>query len=231
MFDKFRFRRTQPKTDNPKNPRFAPGWLSQQQRTTLRLLGTALFGSLALNGYQMKLREDIATAPPQVFAALYDSDMTTMRVVRADDLKSDEFEAAAKSEVRRLIYRLRRVDSADQVQEAIGLLSCNVTGTAAQKAARYIDRGPTMDMVKRNARRILNERGINAGRRPGESRSVEKMWMSATWTENLEDAARHSTSTPSGEFLVQRFNDVSPQIRDCNPLGIMITDYELFINE
>jgi hypothetical protein len=228
MFEKLRIRRTQPLPSNPTAPRFAPGWLAQQQRGTLRMLALGLAVSLALNGFQVYRREQIAAAPPQVFAAFLDSDYSTMKVIRADSLKADEFEAAARAEVRRLIYRLRRIDSSAQVQEMVDTLYCSVTGTAAAKANRSFERGAGVEMIKRGQKRILSEKDVQAGRKPGGHSDPEGTWISATWPEVIDDGMRRITVPRSAEFKVQRFKNISSQIRDCNPLGIMITDYELF---
>jgi hypothetical protein len=140
MFEKIRIHRTQPKPAAPSTPRYAPGWLAQQQRTTLRMLALGLAGSLGLNAYQVYKREQIAEKPPEVFATLLDSDFSSVKVIRANDLKADDFEAVARAEVKRLVYRLRSIDSSAQVQEMINTLYCSVTGDAAQKANKSFER-------------------------------------------------------------------------------------------
>ena len=77
MFDKIRMRRTQPEPTVEQTKPFRPGWLAQQQRGALRALVLALAASLGLNGFQVYKREQIAAAPPEVFAALLDSDFTS----------------------------------------------------------------------------------------------------------------------------------------------------------
>jgi hypothetical protein len=228
MFEKLRIRRTQPLPTTPSAPRFVPGWLAQNQRTALRSVTFALLGSLGLNGFQFYLAELKPPAPPEVFAALLNDDFSSMKVIRANDLKTDEFEAAAKSEVKRLVYRLRRIDNSAQVQEMVNTLYCSVTGTAATKANRSFERGVGVEMIKKGQKRILSEKDVQVGRKPGGSSDPEGSWISATWSEVIDDGMRRVSVPRSAEFRVQRFKDVSPAIRDCNAMGILITDYEIF---
>ncbi|QQP93805.1 hypothetical protein IGS68_34335 (plasmid) [Skermanella sp. TT6] len=231
MFDKIRMRRTQPEPTVEQTKPFRPGWLAQQQRGALRALVLALAASLGLNGFQVYKREQIAAAPPEVFAALLDSDFTSLKVIRAGDLKADEFEAAARAEVKRLVYRLRRIDSSAQVQEMIDTLYCSVTGPAATKANRSFERSAGVEMVRRGQKRILSEKDVRVGRRPGERSNTEGMWISAAWSETFDDGMRRTVVPKSAEFRVQRFPNVSAEIRDCNPMGILITDYEILGTE
>ncbi|GEO41819.1 hypothetical protein SAE02_59670 [Skermanella aerolata] len=231
MFEKIRIRRTQPIPTTPPAPRFTPGWLAQQQRTTLRMLALGLVSSLGLNGYQVYKREQIAVQPPEVFAALLDADFASLKVIRANDLKADEFEAASKAEVKRLVYRLRRIDSPAQVQEMIDTLYCSVTGMAAVKANRSFERSAGVDMVRKGQKRIVSEKEVQVGRRPGERSSADGMWIGATWPEIVDDGMRRTTVQHSAEFRVQQFKAVSSEIRNCNPMGILVTDYEIFGSE
>jgi hypothetical protein len=228
MLENIRIRRTQPTPPQPEAPRFAPGWLAQQQRTTLRMFAATLACSLGLNVYQTHLREQVAEKPPEVFATMFDRDFSSMKVIRASDLKPDEFEAAARAEVKRLVYRLRRIDSSAQVQEMVNTLYCSVTGTAAVKANRSFERSAGVEMVRKGQRRILSEKDVQVGRKPGERSNTDGMWISATWSEVIDDGMRRTTVPRSAEFRVQRFQTVSTEIRDCNPMGILTTDYEIF---
>ena len=198
---------------------------------SLRMLALGLVSSLGLNGYQVYKREQIAVQPPEVFAALLDADFASLKVIRANDLKADEFEAASKAEVKRLVYRLRRIDSPAQVQEMIDTLYCSVTGMAAVKANRSFERSAGVDMVRKGQKRILSEKEVQVGRRPGERSSADGMWIGATWPEIGDDGMRRTTVQHSAEFRVQQFKAVSSEIRDCNPMGILVTDYEIFGSE
>lgn len=207
--------------------KFAPRWLAENQRTALRAVAVGLLGSLTLNGYQFYLREQIPEKPPEVFAGVFDPDMTSLRVVSAKALTPTQLEATAEAEVRRLVYRLRRVDSREQVQEQIDLLYCSVTGDAATKANKNFLRGESFDMVRKGVKRIVSERGIHAGRRPGEKAVADGMWISATWVEKVDAGATQKAVSKSAEFRVQQFKDIAPEIRSCNALGVLITDYEI----
>ena len=228
FFDKFRFQHSQTTPTKPNVPRFAPGWLAENQRTAIRTLAAFLAVSVGGNIYQMKLRESVATAPPEVFTAIMDADFSTAKVVNMRNLKVDEVEAMAAAEVRRFVYRLRRVDNPEQVQDNINMLYCSVTGAAAVKANRSFERGKTPDLLKIGKKRILLEKGVRAGLRPGERAKEDGMWISATWNEEVDEGVRRITVQRSAEFLVKRFKDISPQIRACNPMGTLIADYELF---
>ena len=228
FFQIFRFGGDQTKPTSPTHPRFAPGWLAENQRTAIRTLAAALAVSVGTNIYQMHLREQIPATPPEIFTAVVDSEFSTAKVINARDLKVDEIEALAKAEVRRLAYRLRRVADADQVNENIDLMYCSVTGAAAQKANRYFDRGSIQAMVKSGHKRVLSEKDVRAGLRPGERSSDNGMWISANWTETVDEGVKTTRVERSAEFQVKRFKDISPQIRACNPNGMMIVDFELF---
>lgn len=228
FLDSLRIRRNQPAPTKPNHPFFAPGWLAQNQRTTIRAMAGMLVLSVGGNFYQMHLREQVAAAPPETFAMMIDPDFSTAKVVNARSLKVDELESLAAAEVRRFVYRLRRIADPAQVQENINLLYCDVTGEAAAKANKSFTRGSTPDMQRKGEKRILSERGIRAGLRPGERSREDGMWISATWNEIIDEGVRRVTVERSAEFRVQRFKDISPQIRACNPLGTLITDYELF---
>ena len=47
----------------------------------------------------------------------------------------------------------------------------------------------------------------------------------------IDDGMRRTVVPKSAEFRVQRFPNVSAEIRDCNPMGILITDYEILGTE
>jgi hypothetical protein len=83
-------------------------------------------------------------------------------------------------------------------------------------------------MLRKGHKRILSEQDVNVGRRPGERSDTEGMWISATWVEVIDDGMKRSTVPQSAEFRVQRFRRVSSEIRECNPMGVLVTDYELF---
>ena len=228
FFEAFRFRRSQTTPATPTHPRFAPGWLAQNQRTAIRALAGALMISVGVNIYQMHLREKIPTTPPEIFTAVVDSTFTTVKVVNARDLKVDEIEGLATAEVRSLVHRLRRVADSAQLQENIDLLYCSVTGVAATKANRLLDRGSAQTLVKAGSKRILSQKDVRAGLRPGQRAREDGMWITANWTEKLDEGVRKTSVERTGEFHVQRFANISPQIRACNPNGMMIVDFELF---
>lgn len=228
FLNKVRMSRSQTTPVNVSIPRFAPGWLAQNQRTAIRALCGILALSIGANVYQLKLREDVAAAPPEVFAMMIDPDFSVAKVVNTRNLKVDEMESLAEAEVKRFVYRLRRIADSGQVQENINLMYCHATGVAAAKANRSFERGTTADMLKAGKKRILSERGVRAGLRPGEKPKEDGMWISATWNEEVDEGVRRVTVQRSAEFFVKRFKDISPQIRACNPLGTLIADYELF---
>lgn len=217
----------QPPPPKAQTFKFAPRWLAENQRAALRAVTLVALGSMALNGYQFYLREQIPEKPPEVFAGVFDPDMTSLRVVSAKALTPTQLEASAEAEVRRLVYRLRRVDSRDQVQEQIDLLYCSVTGDAAMKANKNFMRGESFDMVRKGIKRIVSEKAVHAGRKPGEKALADGMWVSAAWTEKVDAGTTQKTISKSAEFRVQQFKDISPEIRSCNPLGVLITDYEI----
>lgn len=227
MFDKFRFRRHQTTPTKPSAPRFAPGWLAENQRAAIRALVAALAVSGGGNAYQMHLREKIPATPPEVFAAMIDPDFSVSKVVNMRDLKADDVEALAVAEVRRFVSRLRRVADSDQVNESASLMYCSVTGAAATKVNMLFSRGAIPEMVAKGHKRILSERDVRAGLRPGERAKEGGMWITATWNEKVDQGVRKETIQQTAEFRVQRFKDVSSQIRNCNPTGTLITDFEL----
>ncbi len=210
----------QPPPPKAQTFKFAPRWLAENQRSALRAMALVALGSMILNGYQFYLREQIPEKPP----------MASLRVVSAKALTPTQIEAAAEAEVKRLIYRLRRVDNREQVQEQIDLLYCSVTGDAAQKANKNFLRGESFDLVKRGVKRVLSEKGVFAGRRPGEKVLADGMWISATWTEKIDAGVNQKSIARSAEFRVQQFKEIDRTIRACNPLGVLITDYEI-LNE
>ena len=228
FLDKLRIQRSQPAPTKPTVPRFAPGWLVQNQRTAIRAMCCVLALSIGANVYQFKLREQIAAAPPETFAMMIDPDFSVAKVVNTRNLKVDELEALASAEVRRFVSRLRRVADSAQVQENIELMYCHTTGVAAAKANRSFERGTTPEMLKKGQKRILSEKAVRAGLRPGERAKEDGMWISAVWNEEVDEGIRRVTVQRSADFRVQRFKDISPQIRACNPTGTLITDYELF---
>jgi hypothetical protein len=177
------------------------------------------------------LREQIATAPPETFAMMIDSDFSTAKVVNVRDLKVDEMEAMAEAEVRRFVYRLRRIDNREQVQENIGLMYCSATGTAAVEANRSYDHGETAELLRKGAKRVLLEKGVQAGRRPGEKVNPDGMWITANWKERINDGMRERLVEHTAEFRVQRFKDISPALRMCNPMGMLVTDYNFLSAE
>lgn len=227
IFDKFRFPRSQTAPVKQPSPRFAPGWLAENQRSAIRALVAGLALSAGGNVYQMHLREKIPATPPEVFAAMIDPDFSVSKVVNMRNLTVDEIEALAAAEVRRFVYRLRRIADSGQVNENIGLLYCSVTGNAATKANMLFSRGATPELVAKGHKRILSEKGVRAGMRPGEKAKEDGMWITATWDEEVDQGVRRTTVQQTAEFRVQRFKDISSQIRNCNPTGTLITDFEM----
>lgn len=228
MFEKFRIRRSQPKTVNPPIPGWAPGWLAVNQRSALRFVGVGLFLSLALNAYQTKKREDIEVKPPEVFVAMVDSTFTVVRTLRPDQINDEERELAAAAQVRSLIYRLRRVDSKEQMEEMKSMMSCNVMDAAAVKGMENFKRSTSTAILQKRWKRVVGERDINAGLRPGARPSDGGMWISATWIEVIDEGNKRTNLPQSGEFLVKKIDNLSPVVRACNPFGYMIVDYEIF---
>lgn len=229
FLDKLRIRKDQTTPTKHTIPRFAPGWLAENQRTAIRALAGILCVSLGGNIYQMRLREQIAVAPPEVYTAIMDSTFSSARIINARNLKINEVEALAEAEVRRLVYRLRRIADPTQVQENIDMMYCSVTGTAAAKANVYFAKGTHPEMVKLGQKRVLSERDVRAGLRPGQKASEDGMWVTANWTETVDVGIRKIQKEQSAEFLVKRFKDISPVIRSCNPNGVLIEDFELFV--
>lgn len=229
FLDKFRFRKDQTTPAKHTVPRFAPGWLAENQRTAIRALAGVLCISLAGNYYQAYLREQIAAAPPEVYTAIMDSTFSTAKIINARNLKINEVEALAEAEVRRLVYRLRRIADPTQVQENIDIMYCSVTGQAAAKANAYFAKGRHPEIVKLGHKRVLAETGVRAGLRPGQRASEDGMWITANWTETVDEGIRKVPKEQSAEFLVKRFKDISPVIRSCNPNGVLIEDFELFV--
>lgn len=227
FLDKFRFRKDQTTPTKQTIPRFAPGWLAENQRTAIRALTGVLCLSLGGNVYQMHLREQIAVAPPEIYTAVVDTNFTTVKVINARSLKINEIEALAEAEVKRLVYRLRRIADPAQVQENIDMMYCSTTGAAALKANAYFSRGTHPGMVKLGQKRILAEKDVRASLRPGQKPSEDGMWITANWTETVDEGVRKVRKEQTAEFLVRRFKDISSEIRSCNPNGVLIEDFEL----
>jgi hypothetical protein len=230
FIEKFRFRQNQPTPTKVSRPFFAPGWLAQNQRTAIRALVGVLAFSGALNAYQFHLREQIAQAPPETFAMLLNPDFSTAQVVNARNVTVDQLQELANAEVRRFVYRLRRIDDSAQVRENLELIPCHATGTAAAKAGMSFERGNTAELLRRGQQRVLHEDKIRAYRKPGEKPNADGMWVTAKWIELVEEGTSRRTVEQSAEFRVQQFKDISPELRRCNPLGTLITDYELLEN-
>lgn len=229
FLDKFRFRKDQTTPTKQTTPRFAPGWLAENQRTSIRALVGVIFLSVGGNFYQMHLREQIAVAPPEIYTQVVDTNFTTVKVINARNLKISEIESLAEAQVRELVYRLRRIADPAQVQENIDMMYCSVTGTAAAKANAYFSKGIHPEMVKTGHKRVLSERDVRAGLRPGQKASEDGMWITANWTETVDEGVRKVRKEQTAEFLVKRFKDISPVIRSCNPNGVLIEDFELFV--
>lgn len=228
MFEKFRIRRSQPKPINPPIPGWAPGWLVVNQRSAMRFVGMVALGSLALNAYQVKKREEVVEKPPESFVTIVDSNFTVVKTIRPEEINDEEKELAAAAQVRSLVYRLRRVDSKSQMEEMKDMMSCNVMDLAAVKAMENFKKSPSTEILAKRHKRVLGEREIRAGLRPGARPSDGGMWISANWVEVIDEGNKRTNLPQSGEFLVKKIDNLSPVVRACNPFGYMIVDYEIF---
>lgn len=221
-------KRNQPKVQNPPVPGWAPGWLVQNQKTIIRgAIGVAL-GSLALNAYQVHKREQVVEKPPAVFVAMVDSSFTVVKVLEPEKLTPVEMELAGAAQVRALIYRLRYVDTKEDMEQLKEMMSCNVMGQAATKGIQNFVRSSSTQILQKRGKRYLNERAINAGLRPGERPTDGDMLISATWNESVIDGGRKIDLPQSGEFKVRKVENLAPDVRACNPFGYMIVDYRIF---